>query len=107
MVKFDNGYKPLCSGLVIKEGIQGNGVFAVEDFKAGIFLGETHIWCSKRREWIRTPLGGFLNHSEDPNCFVNTNIHYHHGDQRELYTVRPIIEGEELTIYYTLQEYYE
>ena len=65
------------------------------------------FWCSKRREWIRTPLGGFLNHSEDPNCFVNTNIHYHHGDQRELYTVRPIIEGEELTIYYTLQEYYE
>lgn len=106
-MNFKNGYKPLCDGLKLGTGVHGHGIIANEDIKAGIFLGETHIWCDKRRDWIRTPLGGFINHSEDPNCYVNTNIHYHNGDQRELYTIRPIIEGEELTVYYTLSEYYE
>lgn len=101
MVKFD--YRPLCQGLTLKESpIDGIGLFATEDLKAGIYLGETHIWETRRREWIRTPLGGYINHSEEPNCFINTNIHYHDGDQRELYTVKPIKEGQELTVYYTL-----
>ena len=101
MVKFD--YRPLCQGLTLKESpIDGIGLFATEDFKAGIFLGETHIWEERRRDWIRTPLGGFINHSEDPNCYISTNIHYHNGDQRELYTTKPIYEGQELTVYYTL-----
>jgi hypothetical protein len=91
-MKFD--YRPLCTGLTLKESpIDGIGLFATEDFKAGIFLGETHIWEERRRDWIRTPLGGFI---------ISTNIHYHNGDQRELYTIRPILEGEELTVYYTL-----
>ena len=73
-MKFD--YRPLCTGLTLKESpIDGIGLFATEDFKAGIFLGETHIWEQKRREFIRTPLGGYINHSEEPNCFINTNIH--------------------------------
>ena len=101
MVKFD--YRPLCQGLTLKESpIDGIGLFATEDLKAGIYLGETHIWETRRREWIRTPLGGYINHSEEPNCFINTNIHYHDGDHRELYTVKPIKEGQELTVYYTL-----
>ena len=101
MVKFD--YRPLCQGLTLKDSpIDGIGLFATEDLKAGIYLGETHIWETRRREWIRTPLGGYINHSEEPNCFINTNIHYHDGDQRELYTVKPIKEGQELTVYYTL-----
>ncbi len=96
-------YTPLTIGLELKKSsIHGLGLFATEDFKAGIFLGETHIWEQKRREFIRTPLGGFINHSEDPNCYINTNIHYHNGDQRELYTIKPVYEGQELTVYYTL-----
>ena len=96
-------YTPLTIGLELKKSsIHGLGLFATEDFKAGIFLGETHIWEHKRREFIRTPLGGFINHSEDPNCYINTNIHYHNGDQRELYTIKPVYEGQELTVYYTL-----
>ena len=35
-------------------------------------------------------------------CFINKNIHYHHGDQRELYTIKPIKKGEELTVFYTV-----
>ena len=78
---------------------------AEEDLQNGIYLGETHIWDSNRREWIRTPLGGFINHSENPNCFINKNIHYHHGDQKELFTIRPIKAGEELTVYYDKVHY--
>ena len=111
-LQFKDTYKALPSGLTIKESTvcDGLGLFAIEDVAAGIYLGETHIWEKKRWEWIRTPLGGFINHSEDPNCFINENIHYHDGQQRELYTVRPIMGdipgGEELLIYYKLPEYY-
>lgn len=95
-------YRPLVDGLTIKESnIYGLGLFATEDLHAGIYLGVTHIYQEKRG-WIRTPLGGFINHSEDPNCFINENIHYHDGTQRELYVVKPIRKGEEITIYYTL-----
>jgi hypothetical protein len=96
-------YRPLIKELTIKESeINGLGLHTTENLKAGVFLGETHIWESKRHEWIRTPLGGFINHSDKPNCFINTNIHYHNGDQRELYTIRPIKKGEELTVFYTV-----
>lgn len=95
-------YRPLVDGLTIKESnIDGLGLFATEDLHPGIYLGVTHIYQEKRG-WIRTPLGGFINHSEDPNCFINENIHYHDGTQRELYVVKPIKKGEEITIYYTL-----
>ena len=96
-------YRPLIPEVTIKESeINGLGLHATENLKAGIFLGETHIWESNRHDWIRTPLGGFINHSENPNCFINMNIHYHDGNQRELYTIKPIEEGEELTVYYTV-----
>lgn len=99
-------YRPLPDGLKIKESeIDGSGLFTEEDLQNGIYLGETHIWDSNRREWIRTPLGGFINHSENPNCFINKNIHYHHGDQKELFTIRPIKAGEELTVYYDKVHY--
>ena len=67
------------------------------DWKAGVLLGETHIWNDRINDWIRTPLGGFINHSEEPNCFILTNLH-----ERQLYTIKPIKEGQELTVYYTL-----
>ena len=108
-IQFKDTYTALPSGLTIKKSsvCDGLGLFATEDIDAGVFLGETHIWQEERREWIRTPLGGFINHAEDPNCFVNTNIHYPSGDQRELYTVRPVYEREELLIYYRLREYHD
>ena len=98
-------YRPLIKELTIKSSLipdAGLGLFAVENLKAGVFVGETHIWESNRHDWIRTPLGGFINHSDNPNCYINKNIHYHDGDQRELYTIRPIKAGEEITVYYTV-----
>jgi len=71
-------YRPLPDGLTIASSpINGNGLFTRENLKAGVFLGVTHVWETNRWDWIRTPLGGFINHSEDPNCFINMNIHYH------------------------------
>ena len=39
MVKFD--YRPLCQGLTLKCPIDGIGLFATEDLKAGIYFEET------------------------------------------------------------------
>jgi len=60
-------YKPLPSGLIIKDsGIEGQGVFTTRDLSVGCNLGESHYQIDE--ELIRTPLGGFINHSEEPNC---------------------------------------
>jgi hypothetical protein len=91
-------YRPLLEGLTIqKSSINRLGLHATEDWKAGVYLGETHIWNEYVNEWIRTPLGGFINHSDNPNCFIWKDSH-----RRELYIVKPVLAGEELTVYYTV-----
>ena len=95
-------YRPLIDELTIRESkINGLGLHATENIKAGVYLGVTHIWVSSPRVgWIRTPLGGFINHSKEPNSFILTNIDFPDGNQRELYTIRPIKKGEEITVFY-------
>ena len=44
----------------------------------------------------RTPLGGFINHSEDPNC-----VKWNEDDKYFVKTIRHISEGEELFLKYT------
>jgi len=62
-------YKPLPTQLTIKNSpIEGLGIFATEDIKKNTFLGITHIRDEQfENKYIRTPLGGFYNHSNDPN----------------------------------------
>ena len=87
-------YRPLREELEIKNSkVHGQGVFAKQKIIAGYDLGNTHIYRNK--EIHRTPLGGFLNHSDIPNCFIIDN-----AAESVLYTVRPINKGEELTVYY-------
>ena len=117
-------YRPLPEGLTIKESsIDGLGVFATKRIEALVNLGMTHIRNEgsivvkgyKESEYtledkkfengyIRTPLGGFINHSDTPNCFKGEDIRYHKGFSKYLYlwTNRVIEEGEELTVKYTL-----
>ena len=86
-------YRPLPKELTIKKSkIDGLGIFATEKIIAGYCFGVTHHYTG---ELIRTPLGGFLNHSDSPNCFIKDN-----ETESLLYTVRPIKKGEELTVYY-------
>ena len=61
-------YRPLPDGLTIKNSpIEGLGLFATKDIKANSFIGVTHIRDEQfENKYIRTPLGGFYNHSNDP-----------------------------------------
>ena len=62
-------YKPLPKCLTIRKSpIEGLGLYATEDIKTNTFLGITHILDENfENNYIRTPLGGFYNHSNNPN----------------------------------------
>jgi len=90
------GYRPLREGLTIKQsGIEGLGLFTEVDISKDECLGISHWFIEN--ELHRTPLGGFYNHSDDPNCFTKEL-----GVCVELYTKRDIKAGEELTAIYTV-----
>ena len=92
-------YKPLSKGLRIeKSKIQGFGLFTLLFLKAGTNLGTSHIKI--KDELIRTPLGGFVNHSDDPNC-IKTKLHTDNYIKYNLVTIKDITGGEELTVKYT------
>ncbi len=61
-------YRPLPDGLTIKNSpIEGLGLFATTNIKKNTFIGVTHIRDEQfENKYIRTPLGGFYNHSNDP-----------------------------------------
>ena len=63
-------YRPLPDGLTIKESnVQGLGLFATQDFEADLILGIVHVMNKNFPHGaIRTALGAFYNHSEEPNC---------------------------------------
>ena len=94
-------YKPLLKNLTIKKSsIEGLGVFATEDINKHTILGVSHIQESKAENgYWRTPIGGFINHSINPNCKKSENKF-----TKNLYlkTIKNIKKGEELTVYYTL-----
>ena len=62
-------YKPLPNFLTIKKSpIEGLGLYAKEDIKINSFIGLTHVKDKNfENGYIRTPLGGFYNHSNEPN----------------------------------------
>ncbi len=96
-------YRPLPDGLTIKESkVQGLGLFATKDFEADVVLGIVHIQNKNfPHGYIRTALGAFYNHSNDPNC-VNVKGFWHQLPVCYLRTIRAIKSGEELTAKYTL-----
>ena len=61
-------YRPLPDGLTIKNSpIEGLGLFTNVDIKKNTFIGVTHIRDEQfENKYIRTPLGGFYNHSDVP-----------------------------------------
>ena len=86
-------YRPLPDNLELRPSeIHGYGVFALEDIPAGKMLGLSHI---QSPELIRTPLGGYINHSMNPNC-----IRILEGNRWYLQAIADISEGEEITLMY-------
>ena len=96
-------YNPLPSGIVVADsGIDGQGLFTTKRFVAGTELGISHYRIDG--ELIRTPLGGFINHSENPNCIKNQVRIKPYYDKWNLVVVEDIEEGSELTLKYTWYE---
>jgi len=94
-------YRPLEPYLRLGESeIEGHGIFAAEPIKSMTNLGPTHIKMPLYQGYVRTPLGGFLNHSEDANCELNDIYDWDDYRVYHLFAKRDIEEGEELTLNY-------
>ncbi len=88
-------YRALPEGLFIGDSpIAGQGVFTRKSLDVGTELGISHIIDGK--DMYRTPLGGFLNHSEYPNCEKHRV-----GMKYYVKVIRPIDPMEELFLKYT------
>ena len=94
-------YRPLPKTLTIQESdIEGLGLFATKDIKKDTNLGMMH-YITEFSEVIRTPLGGFINHSNKPNC-IKEKEDLIYEERVYLITDRLIKKGEELTVKYTM-----
>ena len=96
-------YRPLPSGIIVADSqISGQGLFTISRLVMGTTLGISHYRIDG--EYIRTPLGGFINHSETPNC-QRSQIRVKPGfDKWGVMTLEDIEEGEELTLKYKLYD---
>ena len=94
-------YQPLPSGITVADsGISGQGLFTTRRLVMGTTLGISHYRIDG--EYIRTPLGGFINHSDTPNC-QRSQIRMKPGfDKWSIMTLDDIEEGCELTLKYKL-----
>ena len=98
-------YRPLPDNVTVgQSNIEGLGLFAIRDITEGTTLGATHIVVNIQNDRSlihRTPLGGFGNHSDEPNCNkVESNMYWHKC--WNIVTNRDIKKGEEITWKYTL-----
>jgi len=75
--------------------IDGLGLFATQTIPKNTDLGMIHFTYGELI--IRTPLGGFINHSDKPNC-KKLDLE----DEWHLKTIKEIKKNEELTLKYTL-----
>ena len=101
-------YKPLPDSLTIKPSkVNGLGLFAQETIPQATNLGMTHFKIGDTI--FRTPLGGFINHANTPNCIkvdlrmTNEDLkgNQYHYKKWNLVTIKDIKQGEELTLTYT------
>ena len=101
-------YKPLPESLIIKTSkVNGLGLFADQEIKQGTNLGMSHLKIGDTI--FRTPLGGFINHANEPNCvkaelrMTNEDLQGHQYSYKKwnLITTQNIEKGEELTLRYT------
>ena len=91
-------YRPLPEGLTIMPSkIEGLGLFTVANFGKGVGLGITHMTDPITMKIFRTPLGGFINHSDTPNAKIVEIQRF-----RYLYTLQDLDPLQEITVTYTM-----
>lgn len=84
LIDMPEGYEHL---QVMPSEIEGNGLFTSKDIKQGEIIGEARI------DGHRTPLGRYVNHSNEPNAeFVKLE----NGDMQTR-AIRDIMKGTEIT----------
>ena len=94
-------YDPLPSNVEIRESpIHGHGIFAKENIKSKTDLGSTHIKYPMIVGYIRTPMGGFINHSDDPNCYLIVSQDWDDFIIYNVVTAKKILKDEELFLNY-------
>jgi SET domain-containing protein len=91
-------FSPLPKSVTIKPyKLHGLGLFASEDIAKGITLGVSHVEDNDAQDGtVRTPLGGFVNHSYNPNVDLLDG-----NKEWVMVTIRDIKEGDEITVDYT------
>jgi len=96
-----NMYRPLPPYLTIKSSsVEGLGLFAVEPIKKSINIGISHVKdIHFANGYIRTPLGGFVNHSTTPNCKT-----FYEGRLISIITITDIKAGDEITLKYNMYD---
>ena len=96
-------YRPLPDCVTISHSkIEGLGLVATVDIPAKISLGISHVRDDRfENNHIRTPLGGFINHSDTPNCKIILDME---NLCFILETAAEIKAGEELTLKYSLYD---
>ena len=95
-------YQPLPSNVELsKSDIHGYGIFAKEHIPKDYDFGITHVTDSRFKDgYIRTPLGGFVNHDNH-----DINVDFVRGDGViHLITLKDIEPGEELVAKYKLYD---
>jgi len=101
-------YKPLPESVTIQaSGIHGLGLFADQKIMHGTNLGMSHLKIGDTI--FRTPLGGFINHSNTPNCVKaelrmtqeDTKGHKYDYKKWNLIVSQDVKKGDELTVRYT------
>lgn len=105
----NSSWRPLPEYLTIaKSEIDGLGLFTNKDLPAGFDLGMSHLYDKRFQDnYIRLPLGAFLNHHEIPNCkailserdtLLGTVKHI------RIITLQPIPSGSEITVKYIINK---
>jgi SET domain-containing protein len=108
-MKSKKEWRPLPDSITIKESkIEGLGVFAIQDIPSKTDLGISHVYDERFPDnYIRLPLGAFINHHEMPNCdAIIENSHEDLGDIKHIRIITriDIKLGEELTLNYIINK---
>ena len=108
MIKNSN-WRPLPDFLTIRSSkIEGLGLFALRDLPEGKDLGMTHIYDVRFHDnYIRLPLGAFINHHQIPNCkavFSEEDTEVGKLKHIRIITSKKITQGDEVTVKYIINK---